>query len=253
LFIFTLSLVILENFSTAIYNFQAEPITLNKKVLLAERLISDVIPSVTSAEKGAKALSHMDVFRVSHIPVVDDLKYLGLVSDKLIYDLNLVDEPISKEQDKLNTTHAHKDQHIFELAVLMYKLKISVLPVLDDDHYYLGAITLYDLARRFANLFSLQEMGGVIVLETNVNDYSVSQISQIVESNNVKILSFFIDRKPGTYNVDLILKLNTEELSGVVQALTRYNYIVKAIYQDQSMLSDLYQDRFDQFMKFMNI
>uniref|UniRef100_UPI00321634A2 CBS domain-containing protein n=1 Tax=uncultured Draconibacterium sp. TaxID=1573823 RepID=UPI00321634A2 len=221
--------------------------------MLAEKLISDVITPVRSSQKGKKALSNMDVYRVSHIPVVDDSKYLGLVSDKLIYDLNLVEEPISKELDKLNTTHVHKEQHIFELAIVMYKLKLSVMPVLDNDHYYLGAITLYDLARRFASLFSLQEPGGVMVLEMNVNDYSVSQISQIVESNDVKILSFFIDRKPGTNNMDVIIKLDKEELSGVVQALMRYDYNVKAVYQDRSMLNDLYKDRFDQFMKFMNI
>lgn len=221
--------------------------------MLADKLISDAIPSVRSDEIGRKALSHMDVYRVSHIPVVDDGKYLGLVSDKLIYDLNLTDEPISKEVDKLNTTHAHISQHIFELAIVMYKLKISVLPVLDDDHYYVGAITLYDLARRFASLFSLQEMGGVLVIETNVNDYSVSQISQIIESNDVKILSFFIDRKPGLSAMDLIIKLNKVELSGVVQSLMRYDYNVKAVYQDESMLNDLYKDRYDQFMRFMNI
>lgn len=195
----------------------------------------------------------MDVYRVSHIPVVDEAKYLGLVSDKLIYDLNLVEAQLSTAIDKLNTMHAHSDQHIFELAIVMYKLKISVLPVLDEDHYYLGAITLYDLARRFASLFSLQEVGGVLVIEMNVSDYSVAQISQIVESNDVKILSFFIDRKPGSNVLDVILKLDSDELSGVVQALMRYDYKVKAIYQDRSMLNDLYQDRFDQFMKFMNI
>lgn len=221
--------------------------------MIAEKLISDVIPSVRSDENGQKALNHMDVYRVSHIPVVDDSKYLGLVSDKLIYDLNLSEELIRKEQDKLNTTHAHVKQHIFELAVLMYKLKISVLPVLDDDHYYVGAITLYDLARRFARLFSLEDVGGVVVLELNVNDYSASEISQIVESNDVKILSLFVDRKPGTNNMDVILKLDKEELSGVLQAFSRYDYTVKATYHDQSMLSDLYKDRFDQFMKFMNI
>lgn len=221
--------------------------------MLAERLISDVIPSVRSDENGRKALSHMDVFRVSHIPVVDETKYLGLVSDKLIYDLNLVDQPLSQQLEKLDTTHAHKDQHIFELAVVMYKLKISVLPVLDGDHYYLGAITLYDLARRFANLFSLQEVGGVVVLEVNESNYSVSQISQIIESNGARILSFFVDRKPGTQNMDLIIKLDKEELSGVLQALMRYDYNVKAIYHDQSMLNDLYKDRYDQFMRFMDI
>jgi len=221
--------------------------------LLAEKLISDVIPSVKSSENGQKALNWMDIYRVSHIPVVDNSKYLGLVSDKLIYDLNLLEEPIKKEVDKLNTSHAHKDQHIFEVAMVMYKLKLSVLPVLDSDHYYLGAITLYDLARRFSHLFSLQEIGGVIILEMNVNDYSLAEISKIVESNGVKILSCFMDRKPGSSNLDIILKLDKDELSPLIQAFTRYDYNIKAIYLDNSMLSDLYNDRYDQFMKYMNI
>lgn len=195
----------------------------------------------------------MDMYRVSHIPVVNDSKYLGLVSDKLIYDLNLLEVPIKTQLDKLNTTHVHKQQHIFEIAILMYKLKLSVLPVLDFDHYYLGAVTLYDLARRFAKLFSLEEIGGVIILEMDVNNYSLSEISQIVESNDVKILSSFIDRKHGTNVLDVILKLNKEDLSPVIQSFMRYDYNVKAVYLDQSELKDLYKDRFDQFMKFMNI
>jgi len=195
----------------------------------------------------------MDIYRVSHIPVVDNTKYLGLVSDKLIYDLNLLDEPLSSALDKLNTSHVHEGQHIFEVAALMYKLKLSVLPVVDAEHYYLGAISLYDLARRFAKLFSLRDVGGVIVLEMNVSDYSLAEISQIVESNDTKILSSFLDRRPGTNTLDVILKLDKEELSPVIQAFMRYDYNVKAVYQDQSILSDLYKDRFDQFMKFMNI
>jgi CBS domain-containing protein len=221
--------------------------------LLAENLISDSLASVNSAEKGKKALGLMDVYRVSHIPVVNDSKYLGLVSDKIIYDLNLLEVALETQLDKLNTSHVHKNQHIFEVAILMYKLKLSVLPVLDLDHYYLGAITLYDLARRFAKLFSLEEIGGVIILEMDVNNYSLSEISQIVESNNVKILSSFMDRRHGTNMLDVILKLNKEDLSPVIQSFMRYDYNVKAVYLDQSELKDLYKDRFDQFMKFMNI
>lgn len=208
---------------------------------------------MSSAEKGKKALNSMDVYRVSHIPVVNGSKYLGLVSDKLIYDLNLLDVPIETQLDKLNTSHVHKEQHIFEIAIMMYKLKLSVLPVLDIDHYYLGSITLYDLARRFAKLFSLEEIGGVIILEMNVNNYSLSEISQIVESNDVKILSCFLDRKHGTNNLDVILKLDKDDLSPLIQAFMRYDYNVKAVYMDQSELRDLYKDRFDLFMKFMNI
>ncbi|QGY45491.1 CBS domain-containing protein [Maribellus comscasis] len=221
--------------------------------MLAESLISDVVPSIASSEKGQKALSCMDVYRVSHIPVVNNSNYVGLVSDKMIYDLDLIDKPIETEIEKLNTTHVHKEQHIFEVAILMYKLKLSVIAVLDTEHYYLGAITLYDLARRFARLFSLQEIGGVITLEMNINDYSLAHISQIVESNDVKILSMFLNREPGTSNLDVILKLDKEDLSPLIQAFMRYDYNVKAVYLDHTMLNDLYKDRFDQFMKFMNI
>lgn len=221
--------------------------------MIAEKLISDGIASVTSAEKGQKALNRMDVFRVSHIPVVNDNQYLGLVSDKLIYDLNLNEVALETILDKLDTTHAHKDQHIFEVAILMYNLKLSVLPVLDDDHYYIGSITLYDLARRFAKLFSLQEIGGVIVLEMNEYDYSLAEISKIAESNGYRILSIFLDRKPGTHALDVIMKLDKDELSALIQAFMRYNYTVKAVYLDQSMLSDLYMERYEQFMKYMNL
>ena len=221
--------------------------------MLAENLISDVITSVPQTEKGQKVLNQMDVYRVSHIPVVEGNRYLGLISDKIIYDLNLTEEPIEKEMDKFNTSHVHKDQHIFEVAALMYKLKLSVIPVLDSGHDYLGAITLYDLARRFARFFSLQEVGGIIVLEVNMNDYSLAQISRIVEDNDTKILSSFLDRIPGTQTLDVVLKLDKEDLSPVIQSFNRYDYTVKGVYLDHSMLNDLYQDRYDQFMKFMNI
>lgn len=206
-----------------------------------------------SSEKGKKALNAMDVYRVSHIPVVNGSKYLGLVSDKIIYDLNLLEIPIETQLDKLNTSHVHHDQHIFEIAILMYKLKLSVLAVLGPEHQYMGAITLYDLARRFAKLFSLEETGGVIILEMDATNYSLSEISRIVEGNDIKILSSFMDKKPGTNVLDVILKLDKVELSSLIQSFMRYDYNVKAVYLDQSEFGDLYKDRFDLFMKFMNI
>lgn len=221
--------------------------------MLAKNIISDVIPAMLSSETGQKVLNSMDLCRVSHLPVIEDSQYLGLVSDKLIYDFNLLDKPISKEKEKFFTAHVHESQHIFEVAVLMYKLKLSVIPVVNKNHEFVGAITLYELARRFARLFSLQEIGGVIVLEVNVNDYSMAQISRIVEENDTKILSFFLNRLPGTNNLEIILKFDKEDLSPVIRAFERYDYNIKGVYLDDSMLNDLYQDRYDQFMKYMDL
>lgn len=221
--------------------------------MLAKNLISEVVPALHSSDNGQKALNWMDVFRVSHLPVVDETHYLGLVSDKLIYDLNLTEEDIGQHLDKLPTPHIHEAQHIFEVASVMYKLKLSVLPVVDSEHIYLGVIVLYDLARKFANLYSVYEPGGVITLEINALDYSVSQIANIIESNDAKILNLFVNRIHNTNNLLVTIKLNVEELSPVIQTFLRYDYNVSGVYMDNSMLKDLYEDRFDQFMKYMNI
>jgi len=226
---------------------------LKKKDLLANKLISDVIPAISSSENGQKVLNSMDIYRVSHLPVIEGSIYLGLVSDKLIYDFNLLNEPIANEKDKFLTAHVHELQHIFEVAVVMYKLKLSVIAVVNKEHEFIGAITLFDLARRFARFFSLQEVGGVIVLEVNVNDYSLAQISRIVEENDTKILSFFLNNKTGTNLLELILKLDKEDLSPVIRALERFDYNVKGVYLDDSILNDLYQDRYDQFMRYMDL
>ncbi len=221
--------------------------------MLANNLISAVIPALKVGDKGEKALNLMNLHRVSHLPVVDDEKYIGMISDKLISDLNLENQPVGIKPDKLIPAHVQTAQHIFEVAVLMYRLKLSVIAVLDAEKKYVGGITLYDLSRRFARYFSLQEVGGILVLAVNVADYSLTEISRIVESNDTKILSFFMNPQPGKNSLELVLKLDREDLSAVIQTFMRYDYNVKGIFSDHSMLSDLYKDRYEQFVKYMNI
>ncbi len=220
--------------------------------MIAKNLISDVVPALRKNDKGQKALNWMDVFRVSHLPLVDESRYVGIISDKMVYDLDLADVVLFDQDLNLTTPHVHFSQHIFEVASIMYKLKLSVVPVLDDEHAFMGVITLYDLARRFSNLYSVHEPGGVILLEMNIHNYSMAKIAQIVESNNVKILSSFINRIPGTKNLLVTIKLNSIDLSAVQQTLMRYDYDIKAVFMDDSALDDLYDDRFEQFMKYMN-
>ena len=114
--------------------------------MLANNLISGVIPALKTEDKGKKALSLMDLHKVYHLPVVDGNKYLGMISDKLIIDLGAENKPIGVMSDKFITVHVQAEQHIFEVAILMYRLKLSVIAVLDSEHKYIGGITLYDLS-----------------------------------------------------------------------------------------------------------
>ena len=197
----------------------------------------------------------MEIFRVSHLPVVSGKEYFGVVSDKEIYDAENFEEKMeSYVSSNLLQPHVHINQHIFEVAGVALGCGVSIIPVLELDHSYSGSITRNDLAIKLTELFSGTDPGGIIVLEMTDINYSLTQISQIIEGNDAKVLSLYI-HKPShsSKELDVTIKVNKVDLSGIIQTLTRYDYNIKATYMDQSQIKNLYDDRYDQFMKYINI
>ncbi|HEX7584682.1 MAG TPA: CBS domain-containing protein [Prolixibacteraceae bacterium] len=221
--------------------------------MIAQNLLSEVVPPLRLTDSGQKALNWMEIFRISHLPVVDGKSLVGLISDKIIYDLNIIDKPIGEYSEYLLSPHIHTNQHIYEVFSTVSVLKLTAVPVLDLHHQYVGVITVFDLAQKFADLVAVTEPGGVIVLELNSINYSLSQIAQIVEGNDAKILSFYISQENESRLMNVTLKINVIDLSAIIQTFVRYDYDIKAVYMDDSIIQNLYDDRLDQLMKFMNI
>jgi len=221
--------------------------------MIAQNLISEVVPPLRMTDTGQKALNWMEVFRISHLPIVDGKRLVGLVSDKMIYDLNILEKPIGDYMTHLLSPHVRTNQHIYEVFSAISMLKLSAIPVLNLYSEYVGLITVFDLAQKFSDLVAVKEPGGVIVLELNSIDYSLSQIAQIVEGNDAKILSFYINQHLDSRIMDLTLKINVVDLSSIIQTFVRYEYNIRAVYMDESTIQNLYDDRYDQLMKFMNI
>ena len=92
--------------------------------------------------------------------------------------------------------------------------------------------------------------GGILVLEVSQSDYSMAQIGQIVESNNAKILSSTILSNPASTNLDVTLKINQEDLTAIIRTFERYDYVVKAEYQN-GMGSDDLKWRYDALMNYL--
>lgn len=221
--------------------------------MLAKELISDIVPSLKTSDSGVKALYWMDIFRISHLPIVNNQEFLGLISDKDIYDLDMAEEAIGNHNLSLFSPFVQKDQHIYEAFELVSRLKLTVVPVLDGGSKYLGSITVNDLVTRFADLSALNQPGGILVLEVGVRDYSLSEIAQIVESNDTKILSLYVSSHSDSMRIDVTLKLNRTDISSVIQTFTRYNYNIKASYMADDDLDDYYTNRYDSFLKYLNI
>lgn len=221
--------------------------------MIAKQLISEVIPSLRLTDTGQKALNWMEVFRISHLPVVDNHEYIGLIADKSIYDLNLIEKKFDDCRENMLSPHVHSGQHIYEVVSVISQLKISVVPVLDLQHNYQGVITVSDLAQKFADLVAVKEPGGVILLELTPTDYSLAEIARIVEGNDAKILSFYVNKEPDSKKMIVTLKVNKVDLSPIIQTFVRYDYNIAAVFMDESILSNMYDDRLSQLIKYMNI
>jgi CBS domain-containing protein len=221
--------------------------------MVAKDLISEVVPSLKTSDLGQTALNWMEIFRISHLPIVNNQEFLGLISDADIYDMNQPAEPIGNHALTLLKPFVTAEQHIFEVIGLAARLKLSVVPVLDNNHFYKGVITTSDLVRHIAGISSMDQPGGIVVLELVERDYSLSQIAQIVESNNIKVLSMYITSPPESTKLEVTLKLNSTDIASVIRTFERYNYDVKTWISSNDSIDQFYQERFDLLMKYLNI
>jgi Mg/Co/Ni transporter MgtE len=220
--------------------------------MLARELISDVVTALKTSDSGTLALSWMEVFRLKHLPIVNHREFLGLISDADIYDLNDPDEPVGNHNLSLQKPYVNDYQHIYEVIELMSRMELTLVPVLNAEKQYLGAITQEDLTRRFAHLSAMQQPGGIIELEMNQIDYSLSEISQIVEGNNGRILSLYVAASDDQSKLRVTLKVNLTDLVSVLETFNRYAYTVVSSHLNEEDLDEFYQERFDSFLKYLN-
>ncbi|MDP4184926.1 MAG: CBS domain-containing protein [Bacteroidota bacterium] len=195
----------------------------------------------------------MEVFKVSHLPLINEDEYIALISDKDIYDNELTDSPLGCKKLSLISPYVTSNQHIFEIAEIVSRFKVTTIPVLTQNGKYMGTITLNNLAMKICDYTASQGPGGIIVLAVGPYDYSLTQIAQIVEGNDAKILNLYVKSVPNSQELNITLKINQTELSPIIQTFTRYDYNIKAVYTNDSSFNNLYNDRFEEFMKFLNI
>ncbi len=219
-------------------------------IMRASELITEEIPPLTHKDTGEKALRWMDELKVSHLPVLKNGNFVGVLSESDVLDKMDLDESLDKLFDHLPRPYVFEQAHIYEVLAKIAEHKISVLPILDHNEKYLGCTSVYYLLTVIANTGSIREIGGIIVLEMNSADYSMAQIAQIVESNNARILSSYIMSSPDSTMVEVTLKINQVELSSVIRTFERYDYVVKASFQKSDIDDDL-QQRYDSLMNFL--
>ena len=220
--------------------------------MIAVELISNIIPPLKTSDTVQKALGRMSEFKLYHLPIVNESQFLGLVAEDELIEVRDQQAPIGSLALTILNPFVFQDAHIYDVVRLFNLMQLSLVPVLDQQKNYLGVVSINTLLAYTANTYSVKEPGGIIVLEISNRNNSLAHMAQIVEADNAQILSSYISSFPNSTRLEVTLKINKTELSGIIASFERYNYEVKAVFNN-SQNDDGSTDRFNSFMNYLNV
>lgn len=220
--------------------------------MLAGEMINNVIAPLRPSDTIGKALERMNEFKLYHLPIVDNLQFLGLVSEEELMEVANRDTTIGELSLKLINSFVFENAHLFDLIRLLSELKLSVVPVLDQQQNYLGLVSINAMLSFAANLYAINAPGGIIVLAISEVNNSLAHMAQIVEANNAQVLSSYVNSFPDSTQLEVTLKINKTELSAIVASFERYNYEVTAVFNNSNQ-DHTSMDRFNSLMNYLNV
>lgn len=220
--------------------------------MFARELISDAIPPLKTSDSVQKVFDRMAEFRVNHLPIVNNRQFLGLLSDNDIVEVADYSDAVGSLSLSLYNPSVQEDQHVYDVIRLFYEQKLSIVPVLDKNGDYLGVISINCMMEYMATLTSVKEPGSVIVLEISDRNNSLAHMAQIVESDNAQVLSSYLRSFPDSTRIEVTLKVNKLDVSGIVASFNRYDYTVLATFNNSSP-GDGTTDRYDQLMNYLDM
>lgn len=201
--------------------------------MIAKELINYMIPPLKTTDPISKVKLWMRELRVFELPVTDSNKFLGLITDDKLDEV--IDGDLSNYDLEGTAAVVLQHQHYYEVLKIANREAVSLVAVLDDYGNYLGVIALEDIVEAFSKTSAVRGPGSVITLTLNAIDYSLSEISRLIEENGVKILSSYVvnvDSDPS--KIKLTLKLNIEDVSHAVSTLSRFGYQVETDFKENS-------------------
>lgn len=221
--------------------------------MIAEDLINHMIPPLKGSDDAHKAIVWMEEFRCTYMPVVEENKLLGFISEGIILETNEIEKTVKDFNLVGLNCYVHLDTHFYDILKVAAENKLQMVAVLNEEQNYSGVITVQDTLTSFAQSAAVQLPGGILVLSMNYADYSLSEISRLIEENHAKILSSIVKEDPLDHGkLRLTLKINQVDLSRVVATLERFSYKVIGRYQETKPIP-AEKDRIDMLLRYLDI
>ena len=212
--------------------------------------INKDIKPLDASETIANAQDFFLDLNYSHFPVVEKGVFIGSLSKD---DAELLDSRTLIQDNKYELERFYVRSSMIWLDVLevFAQNETNIVPVLSEKNSYLGYYELEDVVRFFHETPFLREDGGILIIRKDITNYSMGQITQIVESNNARLLGLFVSKVDGDF-VEVTVKTSQSSLNDIIQTFRRYEYEIISEHQEDSYLQNL-KERSDYLDKYLNI
>ncbi|WP_276504329.1 CBS domain-containing protein [Terrimonas pollutisoli] len=220
--------------------------------MLTGELQSQTLPYLHPQDKVYQALQLMNDNQVAHLPIVDGDKYVGMISED---DLLLVDNDHTVLNDlhqSFGNVSVKNNEHFLKAIQLAAENGLSVVPIVDNENDIVGAVAYIDLLKHASDFMSLNEPGGLIVLEMDSHQYSFNEISKLVETNDAQITQLNTSNDPETGIMQVTIRINKPEVSDIVSTFQRYEYNVKYFFGEEHYANEL-KSNYDNLMNYLKI
>lgn len=220
--------------------------------MVIEQLISPIIPTLSPLDTGNKALVLMEENNLDQLPFVVDEKYMALVRENDMLDWGKPEAALSTAGFLNYRPAVFASGHPFEAMRIAHQQNLSIVPVVDNENTYLGAITRDSLLSYITEKSGLDNPGGIIVLELDPRNYSLHEIARVCENEDVLIISTQLFTNRMTGKLEITIKTNRTSLEAVCASLERHNYKVKEVYGELGNKDDLL-GRYNLLMNYINM
>ena len=220
--------------------------------MLTANLINNNIPRLKPQDSVGKALQLISDFKVTHLPVVSENKFLGLISEEDLLDIEEQKLTIEVLQESLVHAAVYDTAHFLIAVNCSIQFDTNVVPVINAENEYSGVITTTDLLKALGNFSGANEIGGIISLEMERSQFAISEISRIVESNDCTILHLNTIVHPETGMLTVTIHINKREIATVIATFERYDYHVSFYFGIQHLENEI-DSNYRNFMHYLDI
>lgn len=220
--------------------------------MLTRELLSQTLPYLHLQDKVYQALQMMNDNHVTHLPIVEGDKYVGLISEDDLLQAENDNSELSLLEQSFATVSIKEEEHFLKAVQLAVENGLSVVPVISENNELTGTVVYNDLLRFSSEFMSLNEPGGLIVLEMNTNQYSFNEISKLVETNNAQITQLNTSNDAETGLMQVTIRINKPEVSDIVATFQRYEYVVKHFFGEELYANEL-KSNYDNLMNYLKI